>query len=347
LAPRSRRILICEDSRTYAKALQKFLEHDPEIEVVGAFETAEAMLPNVERLDPDLITMDLEMPGMGGVRAIEAVMDQRAIPILVISDHAGKGSERAAEALAAGALEALPKTGIRLTEPDDLWARAFRSRVKRLASVQLRRRKHGDRPRVRPRPPAKLRRPTRVIAIGASTGGPPALTAVLRELPADFEVPVLVVQHIAAGFVEGLVTWMDQRLPLPARVAAHGAKANAGIWFAPDDAHLRLDSSLRFGVDEDGEAAAHRPSVDVLFRSIAESAGEAAVGVVLTGMGRDGARGVEEIRAVGGLAIAQDEGSSAVFGMPMAAIESGADLVLPLNEIGPALSGLRVPEAAR
>jgi two-component system, chemotaxis family, protein-glutamate methylesterase/glutaminase len=344
---RAFRILICDDSAAYAKALSKFLAHDPEIEVTGVFGTAEELLVELDRLDPDLITMDLQMPGMGGVRAIERIMRERPVPILVLT--ASQGSEAAAEALAAGALEALPKTSPHLAEPDDVWSSALRSRIKRLASVQLRRRAragHAQQPPP-PRIPGAGDRRFRVVGIGASTGGPPALLAVLAELPADFPLPVLVVQHIAPGFGEGLISWLDRRVPLPVGVARPGETARRGIWFAPDDAHLRLEPSMRVSIDSETEAGPHRPSLDVLFRSLADSAGPGAVGVVLTGMGRDGAEGVKAIRAAGGLVVAEDEETSAVFGMPRAAIEAGADLVLPLPELGPALRSLPAQGAVR
>jgi len=322
-----RRVVICDDSRAYAAALKRFLEHDPEIEVPASFQSAEQMLPNLKRLDPDLITMDLAMPGMGGVRAIEEIMADDPRPILVLSAHAGKGSERAAEALAAGALEAMPKTGLRLDEPDNVWATALRGRVKRLASVQLKRRVRVERARPRkrlPRLPA-ANRPRSVVAIGTSTG---------------FPLPVLVVQHIAPGFAEGLVGWLDRKVPLPVRFAKARAPARPGVWFAPDDAHLMLDRSLCFVVDSVTERGPHRPSVDVLFESVASAAGTGVVGVVMTGMGRDGSDGVRAICAADGLVIAQDEASSAVFGMPKSAIDAGAGVVLPLGEIGAALRTL-------
>ena len=336
-----RRIVICDDSRTYATALKQFLEHDPGIEVVGVFATADELLPELERIDPDLVTMDLEMPGIGGQRAIEQIMRDRPLPILVLSAHAGKGTERAAAALAAGALDAMPKSGLRLAEPQNVWATALRSRVKRLASVRLKPRSTNA--TAARRPPSRVigARRAQVVGIGASTGGPPALVEVLRELPAEFQIPVLIVQHIAPGFTEGLVRWLDSNTPLPVRVARAGVAAERGVWFAADDAHLRLKDGMRLAIDSETERGPHRPSLDVLFESLAAVAADEAVGVVLTGMGRDGAEGVQAIGSAGGLVIAQDEASSAVFGMPNAAIESGAEAVLPLAEIGPAVRCLR------
>jgi two-component system chemotaxis response regulator CheB len=259
-------------------------------------------------------------------------MQERPRPILVVSGHGAK-SDRAAEALAAGALEAIEKSTLRLHEPDDLWATALRSRIKRLASA---------RPSPVPRPrlgPASG--PLTAIGIAASTGGPQALATILATVPAGFTLPVLVVQHITAGFAPGLISWLDRLLALPVGVAEDGAPALPGVWFAPDDTHLGLDGQGRFALDAHTQRGAHRPSADMLFESLAAGAGETALGIVLTGMGRDGAQGVRALRAAGATVVAQDEESCAVFGMPRAAVEAGADRVLSLAEIAALLCGLR------
>jgi two-component system chemotaxis response regulator CheB len=343
---RKLRIVICEDQRSFAAALTKFLERDPGIDVVGSFQTAESMLSSLRGLDPDLVTMDLEMPGMGGLAAIEQIMRTKPLPILVISSHTGKGSVRAAEALGAGALDALPKSSLPLDRADDVWATAARSRIKRLATVRLSRAQPESRGRAS-QPDPRLDRSASVVGIGASTGGPPALLEVLSGLPGDFPLPLLVVQHIPAGFVGGLVTWLEREIALPVRIATDGTDLEPGVWFGPGDAHLILDDSMRrITIDEDGTGM-HRPSVDVLFASIARAAGEEAVGVVLTGMGRDGAEGATAIRDAGGLVITQDEQSSAVFGMPSAVAAGGSGAVLSLAEIPTALLRLQAREPAR
>jgi two-component system chemotaxis response regulator CheB len=336
------RIAVCDDSEAYAAALKGFLEEDAEIEVVATFSTGEDLLARLDRLDVDLITMDLELPGISGTETIETIMRQRPVPILVVSAHVGKQSQRTAEALAAGALEAVHKDSVRVREPGDVWATALRSRVKRLASLQLKRRARNDR-RLRPPPPPRpeLERPARAIAIGASTGGPPALLQVLKDIPAAFPTPIMVVQHIAVGFGEGLIDWLDRNVPAPVRLADEGDAAVPGIWFGPDDAHLVVEPSMTFSLDRETKCGAHMPAVDMLFKSLATAVGDESIGVVLTGMGADGADGVEAIREAGGLAIAQDEASSAVYGMPRMARDAGADLVLPLDDIAHALGALK------
>jgi two-component system chemotaxis response regulator CheB len=283
---------------------------------------------------------------MGGIRGIEEVMKRKPVPILVLSGHAGKGTEAAAQALAAGALEAMPKRSVRLDRGDDVWAVAVRSRIKRLATVQMSRRRVE-----RPAPPPSRRRvmsrPVRVIGIGSSTGGPQVLSAILGSLPADFPIPILAVQHMPSGFVEGLVRWLDGEVSIPVGLARDEMELQPGVWVAPDDLHLELRPTMRLATDSDRRGSRHHPSIDVLLRSLAKSAAAEAVAVVLTGMGRDGAEGVGSVTAAGGLAIAQDEESSAVFGMPRGAIEAGAEIVLAPAGIGEELRRHRVVEDGR
>jgi two-component system, chemotaxis family, protein-glutamate methylesterase/glutaminase len=183
---------------------------------------------------------------------------------------------------------------------------------------------------------------TRVVGICASTGGPQALESILEQLPEDFGVPVLVVQHMAKGFLEPLAERLAESTQLRVGIARDGQLAEPGVWFAPDDAYLLLRSSMRLELDDQAVVGEHRPSGDVLFDSMASAVGRASVGVVLTGMGHDGARGIRAIRSAGGRTIAQDEESSTVYGMPRAAAEAGAELVLPLGAIAGALRELPV-----
>lgn len=335
-----RRVLICEDSRAYATAFSRFLERDEEIEVVGIAASGEQAIADVERLQPDLLTLDMQLPGMDGLEVVERLMGSRPLPIVIVSAKVARGSERAAEALAAGALEVLAKDMLRLDHPDDLWARAMRSRLRRLSSMRVARERIE--PAAHPAPPVRslLAAPAaRVIGIGASTGGPPVLATVLGNLPADFPVPVLVVQHMAPGFIDGFGRWLDQKLPITVRVAADRGPAGPGVWLAPDGVHLQLTRSMRFALHEEPEAA-HRPSVDELLNSLADVAGSGAVAVVLTGMGRDGAIGASAIRAAGGTVIAQNEDSSVVYGMPQAVAEGGADLIASPAEIAATLAAI-------
>jgi two-component system chemotaxis response regulator CheB len=351
--PSVARILICEDSRTYATALKRFLEHDDGLLVQSIVSTGEQALAAVSRLGPDLVTMDIELPGMDGVETIKRILATRRVPILVVSSHTRRGSQLAAAALAAGAVDALSKDYLRIDALEGAAAVALRGRIKRLARTNA----------PRPARPANgggvlaqtpgdtagaiAGRRASVIAIGASTGGPHALLEVLSRLPPEYPVPVLIVQHMSDGFTTGLARWLDQQIPLPVAMAEAGSSPRRGVWFAPEGSHLVLDRALRMCLDGALEAGAHRPAADVLLTTVARAAGAGAVGVVLTGMGRDGAEGVAAIRAAGGLTIAQDEATSVVWGMPRAAAERGAQLVLPLEKIGLTLSGLTTRTGAR
>ena len=340
------RVLICEDSRTYAAALARVLTHDGDIEVVGVFETAEKAIAAVPRLKPNLVTMDVELPGMSGLEAVEQLMGTQPLPILVLSSHTARGSSAAAAALAAGALDAIPKDELDLREPGSVAARAFRHRAKLLSGARVIRHPRARLDRRKPSPTA-FTRSAAVIGICASTGGPPALAAVLGSLPATFPIPILVVQHIAAGFTDGLTSWLQKTVPLPVRLATAGDRLGPGVLIAPDGAHLLLESDGRLGLDSESVDGHHRPSADLLLRSLAATARDLAVAVVLTGMGRDGAEGLGAVRAAGGLTIAQDEATSAIYGMPRAAVEKGAELALPPSEIAATLAGLSLSSLKR
>lgn len=336
------RIVVCEDSPSYAHALRIFLELDADLRVVGTCASAEELLRTLPELIPDLVTMDLEMPGMGGVEATRRIMADRPLPILVVSGHAGRGSDHAAAALAAGALDAMPKSELRLADAEAPSAVALRRRVKRLA----RSRRPGGGVRAAPRAgfttPVSLKgRSVSAVGICSSAGGPQALEGLLGVLPAGFPVPVLVVQHIAGGFLGGLIRWMDGQVAAPVREAVEGSRIEPGVTFAADGAHLTVQRDGTIGFDRTTVSGYHRPSGDVLLGSLASAFGDRAAAVVLTGLGRDGAEGLAAVGAAGGLTFAQDEQSSAVYGMPRVAAEHGARVILSPPELGRALATLK------
>jgi two-component system chemotaxis response regulator CheB len=343
----ARRVLICDDSKTYAAGLSRLLARDPEIEVVGICPTAEATLARLAQLErkPHLVTMDMELPGMSGAEAIELIMSSHPVPILVLAGGVERGSVQALASLGAGALEVLRKDTLDFRDPGGTDARAFRRRVKLLSRVPVLHHPRGALGRDRHTAGGMgTPRSASVIGICASVGGPPALASVLSALPAGFAIPILVVQHITRGFTEGFAHWLGDQVALPVRLATPGLPG-PGIWVAPEGAHLTFGVTGRLALDDQLSGERHQPSADVLLRSIAAGARAGGVAVVLTGMGRDGAIGLGEVRRAGGLTIAQDEASSAVFGMPKAAAEQGAELVLPPAMIGSRLRTLRRPAA--
>jgi two-component system, chemotaxis family, protein-glutamate methylesterase/glutaminase len=338
------RVLVCEDSRVYAVALRRMLEYDGDIEVVSVCGTAEKALAALPRLQPDLVTMDVELPGMSGLDAVGEIMGSRPMPVLVLSTYADFGSDKAAAALAGGALDAIAKDDLDLDDPAGTAGAAFRQRVKTLSRARVIRHPRARLAAVTHAMGAARR--AAVIGVCSSTGGPDMLMFLLTALPADYPVPLLIVQHMAAGFTDGLVAWLDQAVAMPVGVAADGMPAGPGAWIAPHGAHLTLTGSGHLAMDRHTRAGPHRPSGDLLLNSIAEAAGRNSVAVVLSGMGTDGAAGAAAVHRAGGLAIAQDEKSSAVFGMPRAAIDLGVDAVLSPGEIAGQLRRLRAQPLA-
>jgi two-component system, chemotaxis family, protein-glutamate methylesterase/glutaminase len=342
------RVLVCDDSRAYAGALRQALEYEGDIEVLAVCGSAEEAIAALPRVEPDLVTMDVQLPGMGGLDAVGEIMSSRPLPILVLSAYVGHASDRAAAALAAGALDALDKDDLDLREPAGAAAAALRHRIRVLSRARVIRHPLARLSAI-PRSRADGRHAS-VIGMCASLGGPQLLMFLLKALPADYPIPVLIVQHIAAGFTEGLARWLDDAAEIPVRVAEPGTPtAGPGAWLAPDGAHLTLKAG-RLALDRYTIAGRHRPSGDVLLAGIASAAGRTGVGVVLSGIGSDGAAGAAAIRTSGGLAIAQDEESSAVFGMPKAAIDRGVDVVLTPSRIAACLLGLQpepLPGASR
>jgi two-component system chemotaxis response regulator CheB len=333
-----RRVLICEDSRTFAAGLRLVLEYDGDITVAATCGTAEEAIAALPRVRPDLVTMDIELPGMDGLAATEEIMGSQPVPVLVLSARLGHGKDQAAAALAAGAVDALDKDTLDPRDPAGVTAAAFRQRVRTLSHARVIR---HPRARLRDKRTMTARgRGARVVGICGSTGAPQVLARLLTALPADYPIPILIVQHISPGFTDNLAGWLNGVAGLPVAIAADGERPGPGAWIAPEGAHLKLTATGRFLLDA-RTARRHRPSGDVLFESIATAAGALAIVVVLTGMGSDGAVGAVEVRRRGGLVIAQDEESSAIFGMPKAAIEGGADLVLAPDDIAAYLRDLR------
>jgi two-component system chemotaxis response regulator CheB len=334
------RVVICDDSVTYAAALTRLLEGDPDIKVVAICSGFDELTRKLPAARADLVTMDIELAGPDGVHATKWIMRWRPMPIVVLSAHAGPGSAPVSAALAAGALDAVDKSALRVDEPLGPAAVALRQRVKQLARSRARSTATASLG-VQPTTHLPCHGLPMVVGIAASTGGPGALAKTLTQLPADFPLPVLVVQHITVGFAEGLCLWLDTVVALPVRLAVHGKRADRGIWVAPDATNLRRRPGGTLALDDENvKPNDWRPSGDALLTSLAQTARAGAVSVVLTGMGRDGAEGTAAVRAAGGLTIAQDEASSVVYGMPRAAAERGAEFILDPPAIGDALRRL-------
>lgn len=322
------RVLIVDDSPVAREVLKHLLEADGDIRVVGMAATGQEAVELTARLRPDLVTMDLVMPGMDGMAATHRIMARYPTPILFLSAFFGReGSYSRSDALAAGALDVVEKPP---AMPDPRWqtgAGGLAQKVKSLAKVTVVTHLHGaSRGEWRtPVAPLKARGAAEVVALGASTGGPRVLDDLLSSLPADYRPAVVVVQHMADGFLPGMVASLRQRCALTIKVAETGDRLESGqILFAPPASHITVQAGGRVRIDGGEPVNGFRPSIDVLFRSIARIFGTRASGILLTGMGTDGAAGLLAMRQAGGTTLVQDEASCVVFGMPRAAIELGA-----------------------
>jgi two-component system chemotaxis response regulator CheB len=367
-------VVVVDDSAVQRRFLRSAIDASPDFSVVGEARNGKEAVALVERLRPAAVVMDLDLPVMGGVEAIERIMCSSATPILVYSAFvAGTDSANALEALAAGAVDVLAKPGPSDTGTLEEYADALRRRLRVVARIRVithpRGRLRGSgglggtapslsdvagRRPLLAAPPAPRGEPVEVpsgvklLVIGASTGGPQALLTVLGALPAGLPQAVLVVQHMAEGFIPGLASWLDQLVPLPVVVGESGRRLEPGtVTIAPSGGNLLVqDDRLRVLLTPPEPGQFHIPGIDASMRSVAAALGPEAVGVLLTGMGRDGAAGLLEMRSRGALTLGQDEATSAVYGMPAAAAALDAVVrQLPIDAIGPALCEVLLPAA--
>ncbi|OGL61830.1 MAG: chemotaxis response regulator protein-glutamate methylesterase [Candidatus Tectomicrobia bacterium RIFCSPLOWO2_12_FULL_69_37] len=342
------RVLVAEDSAVTREYLVYLLGRDPGLEVAGAARDGQEALDEAKRLRPDVILMDVHMPRMNGYEATRRIMEEAPVPIVMVSASLSMDETAMTfQALQAGALTVAEKPP-GLDHPDHAAvARRLVETVKSMAEVKVVRRwPRRERPALPPRPARPSSRKVQLIAIGASTGGPAALSEILRNLPGDLGVPVLVVQHIAAGFVPGLTEWLEKQTPLTVKLAEAEETARPGVvYVAPDGWQMGVTKDFRIRLTKAPSLNGFCPSVDYLFRSVAEFHGHSAIGVLLTGMGRDGAEGLLHLRQAGGVSIVQDEESSVVFGMPGEAVRIGAaEFVLAPEEIAGAIRSITMRE---
>ncbi|MHB8348338.1 MAG: chemotaxis-specific protein-glutamate methyltransferase CheB [Acidiferrobacterales bacterium] len=344
-------VLVVEDSPVVREFLIHVLSADPQICVIGTASDGEEALEATRSKKPDVITMDIHMPKMDGFEATRRIMETHPVPIIIVSGS-GIADEVATtfRALEMGALTVVAKpNGIGHSQYETT-AKELVETVKLMSEVKVVKRwaRFRDPPVAKRGSAAKIagieRAPARIdlVAIGASTGGPQALHAVLSGLPKVFPAPVLIVQHIAPGFLQGLVDWLAGACMLPVCIARHGESVQpAHVYIAPDGFQMGVRRGGIIALAQDDPVNSHRPSVSYLFRSVADVYGRNAVGVLLTGMGKDGAEELKLMKECGAVTIAQDAQSSVVHGMPGEAIRLDAAVsVLAPGRIATVLAGL-------
>ena len=339
---RPARILIVDDSAVIRRVLSDLLASDPEIVVAGTAGNGSQALARIPEISPDLVTLDIEMPGMGGLETLVEIRRlYPKLPVIMFSSLTERGATATLDALARGASDYVtkPSHGGSSRSPHEPVREELIRKIKSLCAARV------PRPQPWPTPSLASARPQAridVVAIGTSTGRPNALTTLIPQLPADFPVPVVIVQHMPPLFTRLLAERLNTLARLEVQEGREGQQLRRGqVWIAPGDLHMtvaRKGTEFLLGINHDPQENSCRPAVDVLFRSVAQTYGANVLAVVLTGMGTDGTLGAAVIRESGGEVIAQDEASSAVWGMPGNVVAASlADRIVPLSGIVPEL----------
>lgn len=332
------RVLIVDDSPFIRKALLRIFESEPEIEVAGVARDGKEAIEKVMALDPDVVTLDIMMPGIDGIETLKIIMETKPTPVLMLSQYTREGAELTLNALEIGAMDFVDKSSAGLMDFSRL-SQEIIGKVKAIA---------GSRPfKITAQPKAvqefKAKGIIDVVAVGTSTGGPPALQALLQKFPAVISFGLLIVQHMPQGFTGPLARRLDSICNIHVKEAEDGDRIEPGLaLIAPSGLHMTVKKILSSDLGVEGKIkldaeplnSIHRPSVDVLFKSVAKVYGRRAIGVILTGMGSDGAKGLQLIKEHGGFTVAQDEATSTIFGMPKVAIENGVvDRIIPITSM--------------
>ncbi len=326
------KVLVVDDSSLARELIRAILSTDNDIVIAGEAANGREAVEMIPDLQPNIVVMDIEMPVMNGLEATEMIMASHPVPILVVTTRGD--AHTAYAAISKGALDLILKPDVNLNS-----AREFINKIKLLSKVRvithLKAHRAAREIQVQPKPVPLGKQSDRIVAIASSTGGPEALSVILSRLPSNFPCPIVIAQHISDGFVAGMVEWLKGLSRISIKVAAEGEHPVAGaVYVSPSEMHMTLNSSKRISLLERHPKDIYRPSCDALLLSVAKAYGANSIGVILTGMGSDGAVGIRKIKEAGGHTLAQDEKTSVVFGMNKVAIDSGfVDKVVPLDHI--------------
>ncbi|MFZ0685125.1 MAG: chemotaxis response regulator protein-glutamate methylesterase [Terriglobales bacterium] len=321
------RVLVVDDSALMRKLIPHILAHDDSIEVVGTAINGHFALKKIEELSPQVVTLDLEMPGLNGIDTLKEIMRRGRRPVIVVSSHSMAGASITLKALSLGAFDFVAKPHDVFSNMPDIAGELIEKIHAAAQSAGLQTQFLPDETQVQPPSDNRTVAPTHIVAIGVSTGGPNALQYLFQHLPAEFSGSILVAQHMPGGFTELFAKRLDDCCSIRVKEAQPGDLLMAGrALICPGNRHMRV-KKLPLGnvvvLGEDAPVNGHRPSVDVLFQSVAAEFGSQAIALLMTGMGEDGAHGLGEIRAAGGFTVAQSHATCVVYGMPKAAIERG------------------------
>ena len=343
------RVLVVDDSAFVRRALTRMLDSSPDIQVVGVAIDGKDGIDKVKELQPDVVTLDIKMPRLGGLEALKKIMDETPVPVLLLSSLTTEGADVTLRGLELGAMDFVDKSSVQGNMNLLNLAEDLKAKIRALASVPRGRLRSIGKPVTqvaRPLPVAHAPEasPIEVVCIGTSTGGPSALQAIIPRLPDGFGSAILVVQHMPIGFTKSLADRLDSRSLLPVREAHNDEPVLPGhVLIGPAGKHLKVRRKaglLRVWLDEEPRATLHRPSIDVMMASVAKACHQRCLGVILTGMGADGVEGLRAIREAGGRTFAESAETCVIYGMPKAAAEAGVvDKAIPLTRMADEIVG--------
>ncbi|KPA16487.1 response regulator receiver modulated CheB methylesterase [Candidatus Magnetomorum sp. HK-1] len=325
------RLLIVDDCPIFRHMIRSFAEMNGEVKVVGEAVNGMDAIDMIKQLSPDILTLDINMPIMGGMEAIENIMSSHPLPILVVTSR--NDSETAYKAISKGALEVLPKGDITSTTYNSFSDKIkLLSQVKVISHIRSKKNKANESGTFSQN---STRKEIDIIGIAVSTGGPSALAQILGDLPKSFPIPIVIAQHLSDGFLPGLIKWLDRVSQLTIKQGEPEETIEPGtVYLSPPEYHMVITKKGTIGFKDRSPGDIYFPSCDKLLKSIAHAYKSRSVGIILTGMGSDGLLGMRTIKEQGGFTIAQDEKSSVIFGMPQVVINSGyADKILHLDKI--------------